>query len=170
MTKPDATFRNVAQEKGLSSNNNPILARYMTIVDWNNDHCDDIMLAGSNDSLYYFQNTGGEFSKVTLTGLPTIAKNVTAWGDYDHDGDMDVFFSKIHNMGGGKLYKQTSTNTFQEVANAAGIDNNSLAITMALWLDYNNDGALDLFIANGRDALDSCTYRDKLWRKNRWDI
>jgi hypothetical protein len=90
----------------------------------------------------------GRFTKITAGPLVTDPGNSlpAAWGDYDNDGFPDVFVPKgatdfnylYHNHGDG---------TFTRVA-VAGVTTDYLNTRNAVWADYDNDGRVDLFVAN----------------------
>jgi hypothetical protein len=67
-----------------------------------------------------------------------------AWGDYDNDGDLDIYLS---NYGGvNQLYRNNGNGTFTDVGASAGV---STAINGGVaWGDYDNDGDLDLYLSN----------------------
>jgi len=65
-----------------------------------------------------------------------------AWGDFDNDGDNDVYLSGVTNEG---LYENDGAGVFTDITSSAGI-----SITDpdgAAWGDFNNDGYLDLVVA-----------------------
>jgi hypothetical protein len=68
-----------------------------------------------------------------------------ACGDYDNDGDVDLFFTAV---GKNHLFRNDS-GRFVEVSEEAGVAGvDSQWSTSAGWFDYDNDGDLDLFVAN----------------------
>jgi len=83
---------------------------------------------------------------VNVTGLPaTVSEHENmdwAWGDYDNDGDMDLYVSGITNEG---LYENDGTGVFSNVTTSSRIRIQSP--DGAAWGDYDNDGYLDLIIA-----------------------
>jgi hypothetical protein len=95
----------------------------------------------------YRSNRNGTFTDVTRgSGLdvPMYAMGCCV-GDYDNDGRADVFVTTcmepnrlFHNEGGGK---------FQDVTASAGIGDRRWGTSCA-WVDYDNDGWLDLFVCN----------------------
>lgn len=67
-----------------------------------------------------------------------------ATGDYDGDGDVDIF---VTNLGRNSLYQNDSSGTFKDVTNEAGLANENWS-TAASFADFDLDGNLDLFVAN----------------------
>jgi hypothetical protein len=94
-----------------------------------------------------FRNNGdGTFTDVAAAaGVENrrYAKSVV-WGDYDNDGDPDLYVS---NLGAGnRLYRNEADGTFKDVAEAAGVTRPIASFPAWFW-DYDNDGALDLFVS-----------------------
>ena len=85
-----------------------------------------------------------------------------AWADYDNDGDLDLYLA---NVGANALYRNDGGDDFQDVAAAAGIDIDSGGWLSAdiTWADYDGDGWLDLYLANGADRQQQ---RDILYAAN----
>ena len=76
----------------------------------------------------------------------------SAWGDYDNDGDSDLYIS---NFGGeNRLYRNNGDATFSDVV--AELDISEPIDSFATWFwDYDNDGWLDIFVAGyGEDIVD----------------
>lgn len=93
----------------------------------------------------YHNNADGTFSEVSAMAgvdLRAIAM-AAAWGDYDHDGYIDLFVSAY---GNNKLYHNNKDGTFTDITEAAGLDNYTGFWTGASWGDYNLDGAIDLYV------------------------
>jgi len=80
-----------------------------------------------------------------------------AVADYDGDGDDDLFVTDSAADGRNLLYRNRGDGTFEEVAAAAGLaagNDAKNASAAALWLDYDGDGAPDLFVVRfGRSLL-----------------
>jgi hypothetical protein len=156
---PEPVLRNVAVEAGLTRNDQPINSAIASVADWDNDGWDDISI-GNN----YFRNRGdGAFENVTST--IGIGNGQAVWGDFDNDGYVDAYV--VSGGDGDRLYRNNGNGTFTDVTAASGLSNPAPTVT-PVWLDYNNDGHLDLFIANGRrEASGQETYfQDKLWKNN----
>jgi hypothetical protein len=94
-----------------------------------------------------FRNEGdGTFSEVSeAAGLDNRqwAKAVV-WGDYDDDGFPDLFVSNLD--GPNRLYHNRGDGTFEDVAPRLGVMEPMRSFGAWFW-DYDNDGALDLFVA-----------------------
>lgn len=66
------------------------------------------------------------------------------WGDYDGDGDEDVF---VYRYGRTALYRQDDDGSFSDVTRAAGVER-WLNSNAACWVDYDRDGWLDLLVTS----------------------
>ncbi len=96
-----------------------------------------------------YRNDGkGHFTDVTKeAGLDkTFYGQGVAVGDYDNDGDLDLYVTAI---GGGHLFQNDGKGHFADVTQAANAHGpNGSWLTGAAFLDIDNDGDLDLFIGN----------------------
>jgi len=68
-----------------------------------------------------------------------------AVGDYDNDGDQDLY---INNFGPNRLYRNNGDGSFTDVTEKAGVGNQSYVGAGASFLDIDKDGDLDLYVAN----------------------
>ncbi|MEP0547439.1 MAG: FG-GAP-like repeat-containing protein [Rhodothermales bacterium] len=87
------------------------------------------------------------FTRVTTGPVATHSDNSlgVAWGDYDDDGDPDLFVAN----GGqpSRLYRNDGDGTFSAVANGPVVT--TLGDSRgSVWADYDNDGDLDLYVSN----------------------
>lgn len=117
--------------------------------DYNNDGRPDLFIStDSGVSPLYRNNGNGTFTDVTKeSGLCTLATGmgVTA-GDYNNDGWLDLY---VTNTGDNFLWKNNGDGTFTESARRLAV-NDGLSIGWgAGFLDYDNDGWLDLYTVNG---------------------
>jgi hypothetical protein len=96
----------------------------------------------------YRNNGDGTFTDVTRkagVGAEGLFGMGVAVGDYDNDGFPDLFV-----LGYGRciLYHNNGDGTFTDVTTKAGVGNLGRWGSSAAWFDYDNDGRLDLVIAN----------------------
>jgi enediyne biosynthesis protein E4 len=99
-------------------------------------------------SALYRNNGDGTFTDVTGkagVGAEGLFGMGVAVGDYDNDGFPDLFA-----LGYGRciLYHNNGDGTFTDVTARAGVENSGRWASSAAWFDYDNDGRLDLVIAN----------------------
>ncbi len=172
---PDYTFTDVTEEAGLSHLIGLTDAGFFG--DFNNDGWLDIVAVGADnlDPLkrrdYLLMNNGdGTFTDVTVECgniCDEYATKGAAWGDFDNDGWLDLYMVNFE-MGEGeppefgcpdKLYRNVN-GVFQEVTASAGIIDENLRGHSACWGDFDNDGDLDIYVANYR------LQRNYLWRNN----
>lgn len=106
--------------------------------------------AQTTAALYHNETKNGvvHFSDATRgSGLdvPFFGMGV-ATGDYDNDGRPDVL---ITGVGGARLFHNDGAGHFSETTALAGVGGDAKDwSTAAVWFDYDNDGRLDLFVAN----------------------
>jgi len=96
----------------------------------------------------YRNNGDGTFTDVTAkagVGAEGLFGMGVAVGDYDNDGFPDLF---ICGYGRSILYRNNGDGTFTDVTRQAGVENAGRWASSAAWFDSNNDGRLDLVIAN----------------------
>jgi len=107
--------------------------------------------AGGDYPAQLFLNQGdGTFKDIAKSSGVTndrYCKGV-AVGDYDNDGDLDIYVS---NLGRNRLYRNENNGTFNDVAPSLGVTEPADRSFVPWFFDYDNDGWLDLFVA-GYDA------------------
>jgi enediyne biosynthesis protein E4 len=154
-------FRNVAGAAGLTRaipNGGSEAKKYIiettgsgaAFIDYDNDGLPDIFLvSGPGDlSRMYRNEGGGHFRDVTAE----LGISKTGWGqgvcagDYDNDGYTDLF---VTYWGQNVLYRNVNGRRFEDVTAAAGLTQDRTRYnTGCAFLDYDNDGKPDLFVAN----------------------
>src|SRR5271157_4483522 len=100
----------------------------------------------------YHNNHDGTFTDVTeKAGVAGQGYGMgVAIGDYDNDGWPDIY---VVNTGKNQLFHNNGDGTFTDVTDKAGVgggmlDGKKMWSVSAAWVDYNNDGLLDLFVSN----------------------
>ena len=145
---PNGTFTDVTKAAGLGDTAYPCLAAAW--ADYDNDGDLDVYIGNEWFPSELYRNNGdGTFTDIAdEAGVENMAhtKGVT-WGDYDNDGDPDLYVSNI--VGQNHLYRNNSDGTFTEVTGAAGLNMGEDEYhTFGTWFwDVDNDGWLDLFVA-----------------------
>src|SRR5687767_10064474 len=91
-----------------------------------------------------------------VLGMFTSGGSAAAAGDYDNDGDDDLFVTDSDDGKSNILYRNDGNFTFTDVTAKAGVGggNDPLSIVAdALWFDYDNDGWRDLLVARFGTSL-----------------
>src|SRR6266480_3082034 len=70
------------------------------------------------------------------------------WGDFDNDGDLDLFVDNHFNLA-SYLYRNNGSGTFTDIRQTSGINKPLGDRHGSGWGDFDNDGDLDLFITKG---------------------
>lgn len=153
-------FTEVAAAAGISSFGHTRVAIW---ADYDKDRDLDLFIgrgatfANNTDALY--RNDNGVFVDVTDTvGLGGYNTTIgAAWGDFDHDRDLDLFISSWDGEA-NHLYRNDRGAGFTDVAVELGLADLSGCLS-ASWVDYDNDRDLDLFISRTQD-LGPLLYRN----------
>lgn len=173
----DGTFTEVAERAGVSAS---AWGTACAAADYDNDGWTDLFLSNVGECLLFRNNHDGTFSNVArqagLSGRFNWHTGAT-FGDYDRDGFLDVYVAayldpsqmlseqKVCNWkgfpvycgppgmkgAGDALYRNNGDGTFREVTREAGVTDKELLFGFtATFEDFDNDGRLDLFVANDR--------------------
>ena len=117
-------------------------------ADYDNDGLLDLYVTdnGGRASRLYHNNGNGSFSSIaTAPHLPVGLSCGAAWGDYDNDGYLDLFVS---GQGTNGLFHNNGDGTFAQVLTGPIATGGLPGHTHygCSWVDYDNDGFLDLFV------------------------
>ena len=124
----------------------------ISCADYDNDGDLDVLVTGwgLNENRLYRNDGAVEPTFVGILGDVFANSDNAAWGDYDNDGYLDLF---IVNYGRDNfLFHNNGDGTFAQVSEGALVHDGVHSLSCA-WADYDNDGDLDLFVANGIDAF-----------------
>lgn len=165
-------FEDVTRRAGVSQHRiisvNPLAegqtltSRFVLLDD---DLYPELVIAGDHATSQLYWNRGdGRFVNVTRrarVGTDEYGMG-SAVGDYDGDGDLDWFVSAIYEEGvpyrdGNRLYRNQGDGIFEDVTDAAGVRDGSWGWGTT-FLDYDNDGDLDLVLATGVDYAGEVPY------------
>jgi hypothetical protein len=164
----NGTFEDVTGKALVGGAYGPALG--VTTADFNGDGWIDIYVANDGvPNLLWINQRNGTFKEtaqlagvaVNAAGNAESGMGVDA-GDFDNDGDEDIFVTNwLSQM--NTLYVNDGTGNFEERKSASGLGRPSLAKTGfgTAWFDFDNDGWLDLFVANGGVATIEALARAK---------
>jgi hypothetical protein len=152
----DGTFEDVSAASGIGGESNGALG--IVAADFNRDGWIDLYIANDQRPNHMWMNLhDGTFENQALLlgcalsedGKPQASMGVDA-GDFDNDGDEDLFMTHLVNETNA-LYVNDGAGAFEERSYAAGLGSPSLPFTAfgAAFLDYDNDGWLDILAVNG---------------------
>ncbi len=139
--------------------------------DYDNDGDFDLFVtnwAGENNSLY--QNNGnGTFTIITIGDIVNDGGHSvgSSWGDYDNDGDLDLFVTNDLNQN-NYFYENNCDGTFSKITTGVHVNDGGRSNGVS-WADYDNDGDLDIFVPNGSNPSQSnFLYRNDGIFNNNW--
>ncbi len=169
----DGTFTDVTSKAGVPGN---AYGMGVAVGDYNGDGFPDLYVTQYPNNILYRNNGDGTFTDVTAAaGVAAPGWGTSAvWFDYDNDGRLDLFvcnfaeFSKAENVYcGGKepgqrfyckpnvykplpsrLFHNNGDGTFTDVSKESGISRVLGKAWGVVAADLNNDGRMDLFVAN----------------------
>jgi len=170
----DGRFRDVSASAGITSARGPGLG--VAVIDANDDSWPDLFVA--NDSmanLLWINNKNGTFREEGLLsgaalsedGIAKAGMGVAA-ADYDADGDEDLLVLNLKHEG-ASVFRRDRPGQFTDASLSTGVRSATYPFTGfgVGWFDFDHDGRIDLFVANGsvtRDGpnLDSFRQRNQI--------
>ncbi|MEW5799781.1 MAG: FG-GAP-like repeat-containing protein [Bacteroidota bacterium] len=138
-------------------------SRSVNWIDYDNDGDLDLFVtngpAAKANNFLYKNNGDGTFTKVTDASLVNDPGSYdgSTWADYDNDGTLDVYSATWYEQK-NSLHRQYK-GTFEKV-NRGVIANDLTFSETASWGDYNNDGYVDLYLANSSGNKANNLYRN----------
>src|SRR5216684_680678 len=174
----DGTFTDVSVKAGVSDPDG-YYGLGVIASDFDGDGFVDIYVANDSTPCFLYHNNGdGTFKEIGFTSGTAVngdgseqgSMGVTI-GDFNHDGKLDIFktnFADEYNT----LYRNDGQNSFTDVSYAAKVAAPSLPYVGwgTKFFDYDNDGWVDLFVANGHVYPQLENYRQrKLLHHNNHD-
>ena len=184
----DGTFTDVSAKAGLTHCG---WGFGVAVGDYDNDGWEDVYITYLDGAVLYHNNHDGTFTDVTAkagVGNPGRWGTSAAFGDYDNDGNLDLYVANyveldlehLPEFGSGpfcqyrgipvscgprglkgsrdRLYHNNGDGTFTDVAEKLNIDPDGYYGLGVLWLDYDKDGCLDLYVAD--DSSPSMLYHN----------
>jgi hypothetical protein len=151
----DGTFTEVTRAAGVYQLGYNLA---VTAADYDNDGWPDLFVTNDGIEAYlYHNNHNGTFTNVAMTSGMAFSQDgnqmagmCVSLGDYDNDGNLGLYMSDFQMMS-DHLWHNNGRGYFDEVSDTSGI----MAPTKSVlsfgggFFDYDNDGWLDIFIANG---------------------
>jgi enediyne biosynthesis protein E4 len=176
----DGTFTDVTEKAGVGDTSPSFAA---SAAAYNNDGHVDLLVLNYGSNVLYRNNGDGTFTDVTdEAGLGDDRWSLAGvWFDYDRDGHLDVYVANYLEFDDGKfrayyaaagypgplsynaqtdaLYRNNGDGTFSDVTREAGVYKENGRAMSATAADLNNDGWLDLYIAN--DATENFYFENQ---------
>ncbi len=167
----DGTFSDVTAKAGIG--NSTIFGMGVAAGDFNNDGYPDLLVTGYGGCVLYRNNGNGTFTDITSkAGLSLPGWTTSAvWFDYDNDGRLDLYICNYIDYGSkaacpdsfgrrhyctptmykpthGFLFHNNGDGTFTNVTPGTAIERAMGKGLGVVATDVNNDGRMDLFVAN----------------------
>src|SRR5437667_9147384 len=173
----DGTFTDVSKKAGVADTDG-YYGLGVIASDFDGDGLVDIFVANDSTPNFLYHNNGdGTFKDIGFPAGVAVNENGSeqgsmgvTLGDYDHDGRLDLFITNFDDDY-NTLYHNDGKGSFTEVSYSAKVA--AVSLPYVGWgtkfFDYDNDGWLDLFVANGHvyPQLQNFHQRNLVHRNNR---
>jgi enediyne biosynthesis protein E4 len=167
----DGTFTDVTEKAGVAGGG---YGQGVAVGDYDGDGFPDLYVTQYGPSILYHNNRDGSFTDVTeKAGVAAPGWSSSAvWFDYDNDGHLDLFvcrfvdfdksrsrpceadgkagycIPRLYKAMASWLFHNNGDGTFTDVSEASGIGKHPGKAWGVVATDINNDGRMDLFVAN----------------------
>jgi hypothetical protein len=142
------------------------LGKGVAFADINNDGLVDIYISNKGGANKLYLNKGNDrFEDITAKagkGIDDPGFTLgSAFGDFDNDGFVDLYLAKggQYEIEANRLFRNNGNGTFTDVTDKAGVGLKAFTYG-ASWVDYDNDGFLDLYCANYGVGAKNVLYRN----------
>ncbi len=150
----DGTFTDIVGIPLVSNENATLVSRFAW-GDYDNDGDLDLAIAGGdgeNNAIWRNDGNNTYTKLVNQNGMSIIQgsySSAVCWGDYDNDGDLDLFVSNYGKTAPAKnfLYRNDGNDVFTKITDGEIVNEEKCSLGCA-WGDIDNDGDLDLFVGN----------------------
>lgn len=135
---------------------NALISRSVNWTDIDSDGDLDLFVTNegttNNNENIYRNDGGGSFTKITDGPLVNNggATMSSSWGDYDNDGDLDVYLA--NDAADNALFRNDGNFVFTKITGDPVTMTNSHSFSSA-WSDIDNDGDIDLFVTNAFNTV-----------------
>ncbi len=165
----DGTFSEVTKEKGMYFPQSKCMG--LTVFDYDDDADLDLFQGNDHQKNFLFRNRGGgTYEEVAQTagivvndeGHPTGSMHGSI-GDVDGDGRIDLL---VVDLRYGALYRNAGNGLFEDITAVSGVKHAMAGkgVWAAAFFDYDNDGDVDIFAADG--TADLLVDQDQLLLEN----
>lgn len=138
-------------------------------VDYDNDNDPDLAFNVGGGAFTLFRNDG-DFQFTNVSAQCGVSQIIAegygqSWGDFDNDGYLDLYLSNYQTnesspLRTNYLYHNNGDGTFTDVTGIAGVGNGYRMTFLAVWLDYDKDGFIDLYVLNDRFSSSNYLYHN----------
>ncbi len=158
INETDGTFSNRWLEWQVATRHRGVAA---TVADFDDDGDDDVYVTSFGPTIYIdsggyhrlLRNDGGRFSETAAAAGVNMTTDYpdgygAAFGDYDRDGDLDLFVGGWHGVNalGARLFRNDG-GSFVNVTDAAGVISHDTHAFGAVWSDMDGDRYPELIVA-----------------------